>query len=629
MKKKSPFQTHRLARIAPQERDVKPFWVFDIETGLPSDDDTFGGSFVVGQFRCSEDKHTAYWVYSEQEALDFLLSRKCRGMKVYAHNGAGYDYKYLIRYLLQHKDDFPGVECKSIMRGDGRVICMSLSKNKHNVKLLDSFHVFPKSLKEFTRVFAPEYVKKEREWKLAGGSINWFNPDDASDREYLDYDCLGLIEAVEALRTLLQHQFGVNMAMTAAGTAMRAWRVTIPSKVAYWRPRRQVESFIRDSYAGGYVFLTSTEPQYDRVHVDINAAYAASMRKGVPVGTAVYTTQYREGYPGFYRCKVYAPTGERYPIVPRKTASGIQWSVGEFEATVPSCTIEYAQTFGYRFEIIDGYVFDGIDYPFQTFLERCEKLEIAHKKDAIGECAKLLRNSLYGRFGMRDMAERIIYSDNPDELMEPLTDKQTGGIVDDFFIEKELIDVPSIQIHWASWITALTRIRVHEIARASQASYGDTDSADMSRAQFERLVKQGIIQVGTGYGKVKVEHEFDWFVAHAPKDYIGYLSESEWCEKQTKLVASGKQPTEEDRYEHRAKAMPRGIIISSEHLNAPTQNVQKSYPSMISFKTLVKHPEQALADTKSRSYSTIQHSVSWRQLANGDVVPFEVHMLGT
>lgn len=614
---KSRLQTHRLTGQTVQEFDAKPFWVFDIETGKPSDASTFGGAFVCGQFRCSDNKEQAYWVYDEKEALDFMLSRKCRGMKIYAHNGSGYDYKYLIRYINQHKDDFPGLECKFLPRKDGRVICMTMTRHKHTVRLLDTFHVFPKSLKEFTSVFAPEYVKKDREWQKSDGTPNWFDPDNPMDREYLDYDCLGLIEALTKFKELIHRYFGVNIAMTAAGTAMKAWRVTIPHNKAYWRPREDVETFIRESYAGGYVFLTNSEPLYDRVHIDINAAYAASMRLGVPCGVAAYTQRYEQGYPGFYKCKVTVPQGERYPIVPHKTASGIEWATGTFTAIVPSCTIEYAKTLGVQFEIEYGYVFERIEYPFQKFLGIAENLELTYEKSPLKECAKLLRNSLYGRFGMNPVAERIVYAEQPPDDLEPLTDKQTAEVIDDFYLERELLSVASMQIHWASWITAQTRIRVHQIARAGKASYGDTDSADVSRQMFDSLVQRGIIEVGKAYGQVKIEHEFEWFVSHAPKDYIGYLSDMEWQEHQKKCLTC----SPEHRYIHRAKAMPRGKIISREHIDAPLHNVQVEYQSMISFQTQIKHPDMPLAITRLRSYSTLNHSISWVQGANGQVYP--------
>lgn len=624
---KPKFMTHRLSGIAAQAYDDKPFWVLDIETGIPGDSDTLGGRLVCAQMRFSDDKHTPYWFYDESSLLDFILSKPCRGCKIYAHNGAGYDYLYVIKYLLTHKEEFSGVECNYLMRGDGRVICATLTKNKHAVKLLDTFHVFPKSLKSFTEMFAPEYVKKDRTWKNDDGSFNWFDPTLPDDREYLDYDCLGLIEAIDKFRYLLHKTFGINMSMTAAGTAMKAWRVTLKKDDAYWRcSRERVEDFIRQSYCGGYVFLTTTKRLYDRAHIDINAAYADAMRKGVPSGVAAGTLSYRTGYPGFYRVIAYCPDNEQYPIVPLKRATGVVYPVGEhFETIIPSCTYEYALSIGYTFTILEGYVFDEIVYPFDTFLDRCQQLELDHEGTPIKEVAKLLRNSLYGKFGMNKHTERIVYTDNPKELAEPLMDKVTGEIIDDFYVEEEELSAAYMQIQWASWITAQTRIRTHQIARAGQASYGDTDSADMSVEACQTLIDRGDIVIGKRYGEIKIEHGFAWFEAHAPKDYVGYLADKEWesyaKKEHAKFLAGKRQKDvgEKERYVHRAKSMPRDKITVAEHIAAPVANVQKEYQSVISFSGLVKKPDAPLVIPRKRSYSTLKNSASWQEMPDGHV----------
>jgi hypothetical protein len=61
-----------------------------------------------------------------------------------------------------------------------------------------------------------------------------------------------------------------------------------------------------------------------------------------------------------------------------------------------------AMKFGYKFEVLWGYTFES-DLFFDKFVNDLYKIRLEYiKSDPMNYIAKILMNSLYGRFGMND-----------------------------------------------------------------------------------------------------------------------------------------------------------------------------------------------------------------------------------
>jgi len=109
---------------------------------------------------------------------------------------------------------------------------------------------------------------------------------------------------------------------------------------------------------------------------------------------------------GFFYCKIQAPNNLNHPILQThyKTEEGIRTisPLGKFEGWYYSEELYNAQKFGYQFEIIRGYYFKS-DYLFKGYVTDLYNLRLNYpKSDPINYIAKILLNSLYGRFGMLD-----------------------------------------------------------------------------------------------------------------------------------------------------------------------------------------------------------------------------------
>ncbi len=592
--------THLLTPLPPQELKLGKHVFFDIETGLPGEN-TLGGSWVIGQARFYDNPSTAYNFNDEAEFLDFCLSKKMRGHTVVAHNGSGYDYAYLMKHIRDYKDEHPGLKYDMIIRGDGRPILITLRYKKQIVKLIDSFTVIQTSLSALTKVLAPLYAKKERPWELPDGSVNYFHPNNPLDMEYLNYDVLGLMFAYEKYCQIVFEHFGVNLALTSASTAMKAWRRTLPDDMSgyFWRQRPAVEEYGRKSYAGGIVFLTTITPQYDMLHLDVNAMYAHAMRQGVPIGSGCFTDVYRAGKAGIYHCVAHVPLDEMYPFIPDLNN---RWSCGNFECYIPSITIEYARSLGYIIDVIDGYTFDSIGMIFDDFLTTCEKLEREHKidgiVDSIGMAAKNMRNSLYGKFGMKPVAKKLIFGEVPANAT-PFFGPDDNIPSDCLYEKIDDIQAPYMMVHWASWVTAHARIHLNTLARATSAVYGDTDSIVISRTALAPVVAAGVLKIGEAYGELKVEAEYVKFVAMGPKRYSATKHDASHIDK--------------------AKGIPKAGLRHEDNFTGTTKIVP--YVSVNSIPSLLKFKTQNMTTRRTRQYSKIEHSKTWSVFPNGDVRP--------
>jgi|SRR5579872_322945 DNA polymerase type B, organellar and viral len=97
--------------------------------------------------------------------------------------------------------------------------------------------------------------------------------------------------------------------------------------------------------------------------------------------------------------------------------------------------MDNAIRFGYTFSILKGYEFqEGL--PFKSYMERMYNLRMQYTKgDPMNDIAKLLQNSLYGKFGMKSTGTVVNMFDITDsdqkEVLESMLDAY-GLTVQDF-----------------------------------------------------------------------------------------------------------------------------------------------------------------------------------------------------
>lgn len=190
--------------------------------------------------------------------------------------------------------------------------------------------------------------------------------------------------------------------------------------------------------------------------------------------------------------------------------------------------------YGYTFKVIKGYTFEQANI-FQEYVSELYKMKAsASKSDPMYLIAKLLLNSLYGRFGMsNDFDTNLIISDLLlDQMFEeycvsdviPFNNgKSLISFTDDTELEINQLDNFSknnISIGIAAAITAYARIHMSQFKNSPDFNlfYSDTDSIVIDKPLPQN-------KVGKEIGLMKLENQLKEGTFIAPKVYGGVLTD--------------------------------------------------------------------------------------------------------
>ena len=254
---------------------------------------------------------------------------------------------------------------------------------------------------------------------------------------------------------------------------------------------------------------------------------------------------------GFFYCKITSPKYLENPILQRRIKTSAGWlkqrtiaALGTWWPSghrwIFSTEMDNAMKFGYNFEIIKGYEFEKGNI-FKDYVNKMYDLRLEYDKShPMNLIAKLLMNSLYGKFGMKlESTEILMYDTSTDVGKESLNDdiELYGMTIQDFIqIGNLLLTVRNIHLSYkyneeldmyhgldvniaiASAITSCARVHMSFLKNNPlfKLYYTDTDSAVID-AQLPVSGGQGI--VGYKLGQMKLEHIIDKAVFLAPKVY--------------------------------------------------------------------------------------------------------------
>ncbi len=528
------------------------FGVFDIET------DGFGGDFIVGGLY---EPFGGYKLFYKLSELTAYMRNSLYVNKVniwYAHNGMSFDYQYLLHdedcrneFL---KNGFTISPLASHSQAVGlRVVEKVVEEGKKplTIQLRDFFRIFPRSLKDITEILEVEHQKRG-DIDFAGGEV--FDIHNPNHMTYLEYDVMGLYEAVEKFRTLWFEAFHDDLGWTMPSMALSAWRRT--NEQIFWRHSKDFRDFFRESYRGGMVsphyIRIGEDPETGEEYIpmalinekilkkgeepiihsfDFNSMYPAMMLRGVPVGNPYITKELVYGLPGFYDVQIESPE-DGFPFVAIKTKTGLLYPRGKFDAILPSVELFYALEQGYRLlKVNKGYVFPEIQEIFKDFITICMQIRKDYKGTALEQVAKLAQNALYGKFGSSEQAIRLVLSeeDLTDDGYEVYADPITGDWSDVLYTKEDILDVPYLHPEWASWITASARVTLAKAINAvgyTRFVYSDTDSLKIVANGLPMEYFSEVMDIDdTRYGALKYEYSLKFWACSGPKTYEGITVE--------------------------------------------------------------------------------------------------------
>lgn len=488
-------------------------------------------------------------------ALKSIFVRKYNRFNVYIHNMAKFDIIFLFKYLLKlgivnpiiHNDrlifiDFNfGANNQYQLRFKDSLLLLlnSLNKLSKSFKVDNSKTVFPiffvsennldyigevPDIKYFKDINLEEYNKYKSKF-----NDNWNLKTEAI--KYCNLDCISLWQVLFKFNEMIFDLFNRNIHHypTLPALAFAIFRSNFMKEENIPQLSGKVEEDIRGGYTGGAVdmYIPKSKPGVKVKCLDVNSLYPSQMQSQLmPVGTPTFFEgDIRKIDPeayGFFYCEIIAPDDIKHPIIQThvKTKNGKRTisPIGFWEDMLFSEELYNAENYGYKFNILWGYTFKK-DVIFKDYVDFLYNLRSQYdKSNPMNFIAKILMNSLYGRFGMNDNFNtiNIIHKDYFPDFQGKFLDEiiKTTEIEDYFLVEFNSIDkeankeddnsTHNTNIAVASAITAYSRIHMTQFKNNEKIVlyYTDTDSiyVDENSEIPESLIDNEIL------GKLKLEN---------------------------------------------------------------------------------------------------------------------------
>ena len=498
-----------------------------------------------------------------------LFESSSKSLTVYAHNLSRFDGIFLLKPLFSFGKVIP-------LLHNGKLISIKLILNikGHKGKTIifkDSFLMLPLSLRDLCNSFkieAPKgyfpYLLNDILYKgqfpkyelftslslteylnIKNQYLNkiWNFKNEAI--KYCELDCKCLHEVLTKFSLLIFKEFKVDpiKVLTLPSLAMKIFKTLFMPKDTIYQILGEPQELIRKSYTGGAVdvYIPQNKDNEILYLYDVNGLYPTTMLNNpMPIGKPTpFLGNIRYIDPqafGFFYCLITSPDNLEHPILQRRieTSNGMRTiaGLGSWEGWIFSEEMDNAVQYGYQFEILKGYQFERGNI-FKDYVSKMYELRLQFERgDAMNLNAKLLLNSLYGKFGMKAENTKVEIIQNNVNKLNKYLDKYNSNIVDIIYLENYIVliinttkFVPSdnnedvfhgqdINIAIASAITAYGRIRMSYFKNNPNFKlyYSDTDSAVIDQPLPEYMV-------GNQLGQLKLEHTISKAVFLAPKVY--------------------------------------------------------------------------------------------------------------
>jgi hypothetical protein len=400
-------------------------------------------------------------------------------------------------------------------------------------------------LKYFDKVSKKDYNKYFEQY------FNNWNLKEETEK-YNIIDCVSLYEIIIKFNNMIFDLFKINIHKypTLSSLAFAIFRTHFLKKDEIPQLSGQIAKDIRQSYTGGAIdmYIPTNEENTKIYAYDVNSLYPAQMENNfMPIGRPIFFKgDVRISDPnafGLFYCKIIAPDNILHPILQThvKINNMIRTiaPIGQWSDMLFSMEMDNAIKLGYKIEILWGYTFEKENI-FKDYVDNLYYLKSEHPKThPLSYIAKILLNSLYGRFGMDDNFTNIniihkdYYSDFENKFFDQIEDKiDLGEYVLIFYNTTDLNkeedkSTHNVSIAIAAAITAYSRIHMSIFKNNPKINlyYTDTDSIYTDSEVDENLISSNIL------GKLKVENISKKAIFLAPKLYCLLTESNEFIHK--------------------------------------------------------------------------------------------------
>lgn len=521
------------------------------------------------------------WKEEMQKVLSFYFSRKYSYWKVYFHNFAKFDAVFILGVLSKFAHISPTIRDGNLIQVRATV---QKGKKKYTLIFRDSYMVLPESLDDLSKSFAIKdkksifpilfpnkkdfnfnYYGKVPEYKFFPKAYTpKFTAEDYKKYcskfkrwsfkeeliKYCENDTIALYQILQSFaKNIFQSEWGEHNIKfnidifnypTLPSIAFAIYRANFFIENTIPRIFYTVYDDLKHAYFGGFTESYKIQGR-DVNSYDVNSLYPSAMKKyDMPVGNPIKFT----GNPyeiandpfGFFFVEVSAPLDLRIPILPHRvdTGTGVRTitPVGTWKGWYFSEEILNARKFGYKFNILKGYLFERKNI-FDRYVDTLYHVKCnTPSTDPMYNISKLLLNSLYGRMGMSPELDitKIVTVEESEQLIKKeqvvnivpldsdiimITYKQTQSELDDENVSSEV----NTSVPVAAAITAYARIEMTKyLSKYKNNIYAiDTDGIKIDCKLDPVFMDSKVL------GKMKYEYTFKWAIFPAPKVYGGYL----------------------------------------------------------------------------------------------------------
>lgn len=514
-------------------------------------------------------------------AMDDICIKKYRNYKIYFHNFSKFDGYFLIKYLAKIGT------CDPIIH-KGKILSVKFAYNNYNITFKDSYLLLPSSLRKLCESFVVKsakgifpyglmdlnYIGLVPDFKLFSrvrGNIDLdiyenYKKSFANKKwnfrnesiKYCELDCISLYQVLTKFNTLIFNRFklNINKYPTLPSLSFDIFRSQYLKKDSIHMLSGNIANEIRQGYTGGACDMYIPSPSYfsplgpcseKKIYAyDVNSLYPYVMAKcKLPIGKPTYfegdITKLDKNAFGFFYCKIIAPKNLKHPIIQTrvKTNDGLRTvaPLGSWNDMIFSEEMYNAMKYGYKFEVLWGYTFES-DLIFDGFVKDLYQIRLEYpKSDPMNYVAKIIMNSLYGRFGMDDNFVITSIMSKEDYFKFEELDKD-NSILDVINLDDNLIvqsknpkveldtlldngnEVHNVNISIAAAVTAYARIHMSQFKNNKKFKlyYSDTDSIYTDKPLPLKFI-------GNGLGLLKLEYICKDAIFLAPKVY-GLLTDN-------------------------------------------------------------------------------------------------------
>lgn len=444
------------------KEDVHPYPVacWDIETSNARKGECIGSGFAWsdsnGQSRyISHPDAQSFIEWLVREIRKTPKNERHRLTTIYAHNGFGFDFQRLLSDL----EDADLISNGQIIRSGSQIVGIIVNINKSTKLILrDSMRLMPGKLRDVLKSLDVDTQKLSLDDRLPE-EIKETDP--ALFWEYLRHDVLGLQEAILRFWLLVYDTFGNfgMLPMTLPSLSFRLWRMSLEDEM-YTPVNKTMKQLERRAYRGGRVSCFH-RGVFDVTTYDANSHYPATMIKHeVPVSPFGGFTDEWSGVDGVYEGHFVQTNTDLPPLLYAEDIGYVYEGDGVFFAP----EIHKLESIGGHFECTGvGAVYADMGRPFEIVEEwyRMRKAAKDAHNEGLSFVLKILMNSLYGKFGQREEAEKTIryshekYDEYLDRGITPVIIGNWMNVPDERRNENVFVGI-------AGYITANARVALYD-----------------------------------------------------------------------------------------------------------------------------------------------------------------------